>query len=148
MLQYILYPLFILSCLVLILFVLLQPGKSDAAQVFGGGASSTAFGPRGTQTVLAKITIGAAICFFIIAFLFSVPGLTEKQSLGEGAGPAQTSPPPPEPAPTVPEQATPPASSPDVTSQTGSNKNSNSANAKPGANKNAAPPAKPQSKQK
>ena len=43
--------LYIIACLVLILFVLLQPGKSDAAAVFGGGANSSAFGPRGTATV-------------------------------------------------------------------------------------------------
>src|SRR5262249_48166666 len=77
------------SCLVLIMFVLLQPGKSDASAVFGGGVNSAAFGPRGTQTVLAKITITAAIVFFLIAFLFSIPGLFDKRSLGEGVGPAE-----------------------------------------------------------
>jgi len=81
--------LYIISCLVLIMFVLLQPGKSDASAVFGGGVNSAAFGPRGTQTVLAKITITAAIVFFLIAFLFSIPGLFDKRSLGEGVGPAE-----------------------------------------------------------
>lgn len=84
--------LYIVSCLVLILFVLLQPGKADASGMFGGGANSTAFGPRGTQTVLAKITITAAISFFLIAFLFSIPGLFERRSLGEGVGPAEPAP--------------------------------------------------------
>jgi protein translocase SecG subunit len=74
------------------MFVLLQPGKSDASAVFGGGVNSAAFGPRGTQTVLAKITITAAIVFFLIAFLFSIPGLFEKRSLGEGVGPAEQAP--------------------------------------------------------
>src|SRR5215216_6460001 len=108
--------LFILSCFVLIIFVLLQPSKSDASGVFGGGgASSTAFGPRGTQTVLAKITIVAAITFFVIAFVFSVPGLFTKQSVGDSVAPeapAATLPATPEatpeapPAPAVqPEQA-------------------------------------------
>ena len=92
MLGYILMVLYIVSCFVLILFVLLQPGKSDASGMFGGGANSTAFGPRGTQTVLAKITITAAIAFFMIAFLFSIPGLFEKRSLGEGVGPAEPAP--------------------------------------------------------
>ena len=98
--------LFIISCFVLIIFVLLQPSKSDASGVFGGGgASSTAFGPRGTQTVLAKITIVAAITFFIIAFLFSVPGLFTRQSVGDSVAPdapAATA-----PAPTTTEPATP-----------------------------------------
>jgi protein translocase SecG subunit len=74
------------------MFVLLQPGKSDASAVFGGGVNSAAFGPRGTQTVLAKITITAAIVFFLIAFLFSIPGLFDKRSLGEGVGPAESAP--------------------------------------------------------
>ena len=89
MLGIILTVLYIISCLVLIMFVLLQPGKSDASAVFGGGVNSAAFGPRGTQTVLAKITITAAISFFLIAFLFSIPGLFDKRSLGEGVGPAE-----------------------------------------------------------
>jgi preprotein translocase subunit SecG len=105
--------LFVICCFVLIIFVLLQPGKADAAAVFGGGANSSAFGPRGTQTVLAKITIGAAIVFFLIAFLFSVPGLFTKKSLGEGVGgPTQTA---PLETPALPEQ-TPPAATPPATS--------------------------------
>ena len=80
---YILMVLYIVSCFVLIMFVLLQPGKSDAAAVFGGGANSAAFGPRGTQTVLAKITITAAVIFFLTAFVFSIPGLFEERSIGE-----------------------------------------------------------------
>ena len=92
MLGIILTVLYIVSCFVLIMFVLLQPGKSDASAVFGGGVNSAAFGPRGTQTVLAKITITAAVSFFLIAFLFSIPGLFDKRSLGEGVGPAETVP--------------------------------------------------------
>ena len=105
MLSIILTVLYIISCIVLILFVLLQPGKSDAAAVFGGGANSSAFGPRGTATVLAKVTITAAIAFFLIAFLFSIPGLFEERSLGEGVGPAESA----APAPVTP--ATPDAGS-------------------------------------
>jgi len=108
---YILITLYIVACFVLILFVLLQPSKSDASTVFGGGAGSAAFGPRGTQTVLAKITIGAAIAFFLIAFLFSIPGLFEKKSIGEGVGSEEAPPAQSLPAQT-PDQAppvTPPA---------------------------------------
>jgi len=93
------------------MFVLLQPGKSDASQVFGGGVNSAAFGPRGTQTVLAKITITAAICFFLIAFLFSIPGLFDKRSLGQGVGPAESAPAPVVPA-TPADQTPPPAAEP------------------------------------
>lgn len=104
MLSIILTVLYIIACVVLILFVLLQPGKSDAAAVFGGGANSSAFGPRGTATVLAKVTITAAIAFFLIAFLFSIPGLFEERSLGEGVGPAESAPAAPV-TPVLPETA-------------------------------------------
>ena len=109
MIHYILLTLYILSCFVLIMFVLLQPGKSDAAQVFGGGANSAAFGPRGTQTVMAKITITAAIIFFLTAFLFSIPGLFEERSVGEGVTTSEEAPAPAAPIqPAAPDQ-TPPA---------------------------------------
>ena len=108
MIHYILLTLYILSCFVLIMFVLLQPGKSDAAQVFGGGANSAAFGPRGTQTVMAKITITAAIIFFLTAFLFSIPGLFEERSVGEGVTTSEEAPVAPTPVQPAPDQ-TPPA---------------------------------------
>jgi preprotein translocase subunit SecG len=94
--------LYIIACFVLILFVLLQPGKSDAAAVFGGGANSSAFGPRGTQTVMAKITIGAAILFFLIAFVFAtIPNWSAGgKSVGESVPAEAAAPPPPPPAPT------------------------------------------------
>jgi preprotein translocase subunit SecG len=110
--------LFIISCFVLIVFVLLQPSKSDASGVFGGGgANSTAFGPRGTQTVLAKITIAAAVTFFIIAFLFSIPGLFTRQSVGDSVAPeapAATAPAPeiPEAPATVTPESTPAQTTP------------------------------------
>ncbi len=92
------------------MFVLLQPGKSDAAQVFGGGANSAAFGPRGTQTVMAKITITAAIIFFLTAFLFSIPGLFEERSVGEGVTTSEEAPAAPAPTPVQPApDQTPPA---------------------------------------
>jgi preprotein translocase subunit SecG len=106
-LYYLLLGIYILSCIVLILFVLLQPSKSDASQVFGGGASSAAFGPRNTQTVLAKITITAAIVFFLTAFLFSIPGLFDRRSAGESL-PAESAPAAPVSAPPVTDTPAPP----------------------------------------
>ncbi|HYO63953.1 MAG TPA: preprotein translocase subunit SecG [Pyrinomonadaceae bacterium] len=72
MLLYLLYAVFILSCIVLILAVLLQPGKADAGALFTSSVSSAAFGPRGTQTLLAKITIGAAITFMLVALALAL----------------------------------------------------------------------------
>jgi len=83
LLSYVLYGLFILSCIVLVVAVLLQPGKSDAGALFASSVSSTAFGPRGTATLLAKITIGAAIAFMLIALTLSLPALTGTRSVLE-----------------------------------------------------------------
>ena len=141
MLGIILTVLYVLSCLVLIMFVLLQPGKSDASAVFGGGVNSAAFGPRGTQTVLAKITITAAIVFFLIAFLFSIPGLFDKRSLGEGVGPAEQ-------VPTAPANPGTPSETP--SSQPGAAPTESAPAATPSSDKPAdkgeSKPAKPDSK--
>jgi len=81
LLTYTLYGLFILSCVVLVVVVLLQPGKSGAGDLFSSNLSSTAFGPRGTASVLAKTTIGAAAAFMLIALMLSLPGITGSQSV-------------------------------------------------------------------
>jgi preprotein translocase subunit SecG len=77
----VLYILFILSCIVLIVSVLLQPGKADAGALFSSSISSTAFGPRGTQSLLAKITIGAAAAFMLVAIALSLPAITGQRSV-------------------------------------------------------------------
>ena len=81
MLTYILYTLFILSCLVLVVVILLQPGKADAGALFSNTLSSTAFGPRGTASLLAKITIGAAVAFMLIALALGLPILSGSRSV-------------------------------------------------------------------
>ncbi|HVF41894.1 MAG TPA: preprotein translocase subunit SecG [Pyrinomonadaceae bacterium] len=94
--------MFILSCLALVISVLLQPGKADAGQLFTSSVSSTAFGPRGTQTILAKITIGAAITFMVVALLlgFGVGG--GQRSLMEGGVPKPAATPAPAASPAQP----------------------------------------------
>jgi preprotein translocase subunit SecG len=81
LLTYILYGLFIFSCMVLVVVILLQPGKSGAGDLFSSNLSSTAFGPRGTASILAKITIGAAAAFMLIALMLSLPGITGSHSV-------------------------------------------------------------------
>jgi preprotein translocase subunit SecG len=81
----------------------LQPGKADAGQLFTSSVSSTAFGPRGTQTILAKITIGAAITFFLVALLLSLGVGGGQSSLMEG----RTSKPAATPAPAASPAASP-----------------------------------------
>ncbi|CAN5410564.1 hypothetical protein BH20ACI1_BH20ACI1_25610 [soil metagenome] len=56
--------------------VLLQPGKTDAGALFTSNISSTAFQPRGSQTILSKITIAAATTFMLSALLLAMPALT------------------------------------------------------------------------
>ncbi|TFG56301.1 MAG: preprotein translocase subunit SecG, partial [Candidatus Aminicenantes bacterium] len=47
--------LHIIVCLILIFAVLLQSGKAaDLAGAFGGGGSQTAFGGRGSASLLSK----------------------------------------------------------------------------------------------
>ncbi|HEX7177630.1 MAG TPA: preprotein translocase subunit SecG [Pyrinomonadaceae bacterium] len=84
MLIYVLYGIFILACLALILSVLLQPGKADAGSLFTSSFSSTAFGPRGTQTVLAKISIVSAITFMLVALLISMGVGGYRSVIGSG----------------------------------------------------------------
>lgn len=56
----------IVVSLVLILVVLLQSGKAgDLASAFGGAGSQTAFGARGSATVLTKATALCAILFMV-----------------------------------------------------------------------------------
>lgn len=73
---YFLYILFFASCVALIASVLLQPGKTDAGALFTSNISSTAFQPRGSQTILSKITIAAATVFMLSALLLAMPALT------------------------------------------------------------------------
>ena len=82
---YVLYTVFFVSCVVLIAAVLLQPGKTDAGALFTSNVSSAAFGPRGTASVLSKMTIAAAIIFMLSALLISMPALSGNISVLEGA---------------------------------------------------------------
>jgi preprotein translocase subunit SecG len=63
----------VLVCLFLIVVVLLQSGKAaDLAGAFGGMGSQTAFGPRGSATLLSKATTGSAIVFMITSLTLSI----------------------------------------------------------------------------
>src|SRR5436853_3487768 len=103
MLAYTLYGLFILACVILVVTILLQPGKADAGALFSSSVSSTAFGPRGTQTLLAKITIGAAAAFMLLALTLSLPAVTGTSSVLQSGvpeqGPLPTASPTPQPSP-------------------------------------------------
>jgi preprotein translocase subunit SecG len=63
----------VLVCVFLIIVVLLQSGKAaDLAGAFGGMGSQTAFGPRGSATLLSKATTISAILFMLTSMSLSI----------------------------------------------------------------------------
>lgn len=100
--MYILFLLVhIIVCLFLVVVVLLQSGKAaDLAGAFGGMGSQTAFGPRGSATLLSKATTVSAVIFMITSMGLSI--LATRQA-GLGATvleePASKSAPAPKSAP-------------------------------------------------
>src|SRR5215212_8263156 len=85
----------VLVCIFLIIVVLLQSGKAaDLAGAFGGMGSQTAFGPRGSATLLSKATTISAVLFMFTSLTLSILA-TRGSGLGtsvlEGA-PAKSAP--------------------------------------------------------
>src|SRR5579864_481916 len=63
----------VIVCVFLIIVVLLQSGKAaDLAGAFGGMGSQTAFGPRGSATLLSKATTISAIVFMCTSLSLSI----------------------------------------------------------------------------
>jgi preprotein translocase subunit SecG len=63
----------VIVCFFLIVVVLLQSGKAaDLAGAFGGMGSQTAFGPRGSATLLSKATTLAAALFMVTSLTLSI----------------------------------------------------------------------------
>jgi preprotein translocase subunit SecG len=63
----------VIVCVFLIIVVLLQSGKAaDLAGAFGGMGSQTAFGPRGSATLLSKATTISAVLFMITSMALSI----------------------------------------------------------------------------
>ncbi len=98
----------VIVCLFIIIVVLLQHGKSaDIAAAFGGMGSQTAFGPRGTASLLSKITTWSAVIFMLTSITLSIfavrRGFTGSSVL-QGLTPTDTksAPAPSQHAPTAP----------------------------------------------
>ena len=72
--MYILFLLIhVVVCIFLIIVVLLQSGKAaDLAGAFGGMGSQTAFGPRGSATLLSKATTISAVLFMVTSLSLSI----------------------------------------------------------------------------
>jgi preprotein translocase subunit SecG len=86
----------VLVCFFLIIVILLQSGKAaDLAGAFGGMGSQTAFGPRGSATLLSKATTLSAVLFMVTSLGLSIlatrtAGLGTTVLEGAPARPAQT----------------------------------------------------------
>ncbi|MBS1787847.1 MAG: preprotein translocase subunit SecG [Acidobacteria bacterium] len=105
-LAYILKTIFVITCILLVLAILLQSGKGgDVASAFGGAGSQSAFGPRGPQKPLEKATAILAGIFMVIALLFSMPGFgvstVASGSAGASATPVPVATPASSPSPSV-----------------------------------------------
>ncbi|MGA2877822.1 MAG: preprotein translocase subunit SecG [Bryobacteraceae bacterium] len=104
----------ILVSLFLIVVVLLQSGKAaDLAGAFGGMGSQTAFGPRGSGTLLSRATTAAAAVFMITSLTLAIlatrgaassGSVLERQKAPAKSAPAKTTAPP---APVAPLSSTP-----------------------------------------
>ncbi len=101
----------VVVCLFLIVVVLLQSGKAaDLAGAFGGMGSQTAFGPRGSATLLSRATTISAVLFMVTSLSLSVlasksAGLatTVLEDVQQKSAPAKKSTPIPAPQPAVPQ---------------------------------------------
>jgi preprotein translocase subunit SecG len=116
-LYYLIVLLHIVACLFLIAVVLLQQGKGqDLASAFGGGGTQTAFGPRGSATVLSRATTILAGVFMVTSLGLSLvkprsSGILDRvPSVATTPTPAASAPKPV--APAAPAEAPAPAASP------------------------------------
>lgn len=111
---YLVLAVHVIVCIFLIIVVLLQSGKAaDLAGAFGGMGSQTAFGPRGSATLLSKATTISAVAFMVTSLTLSIMA-TRNAGLGTSVleerttkkAPAKTAPPKPAaPAPASPAPA-------------------------------------------
>ena len=104
---YVLYVLEVIVCLFLILVVLLQQGSGADLSVFGGGATQTAFGARGTTQFIHKLTVWAFVAFILLTLAIAVyKGGASGSSVITGADPKELQ----APAKPTPVPVAPPAS--------------------------------------
>ena len=98
----------ILSSILLIGTVLLQGGENVDITAAFGGVSQAAFGPRGSVTLLAKITWGLALLFIVTSVTLAIhasgtsSGSVLEHAPVKSAPVAPASPAPARPAPAAP----------------------------------------------
>jgi len=106
---YLIIVLHVVACLFLIGVVLLQQGKGqDLASAFGGGGTQTAFGPRGSATVLSRATTILAGLFMVTSLALTLVKPRAASILDQvPAAPQTTTTTPAAPAPAAPAEAPP-----------------------------------------
>jgi len=105
----------VIVCFFLVIVVLLQSGKAaDLAGAFGGMGSQTAFGPRGSATVLSRATTVAAAVFMVTSLSLAI--LATRHAASSGSVLEQQKAAPVKPGPVAPAQTAPgPNGTPSVT---------------------------------
>lgn len=90
----ILITIHIITCIILIIAVLLQSGKSaDLAGAFGGGGSQTVFGPRGAANLLSRVTTICAILFMTTSLgLWMISATGTRSALSGEEAPVEETP--------------------------------------------------------
>jgi preprotein translocase subunit SecG len=108
---YVIMFLHVVACIFLIAVVLLQQGKGqDLASAFGGGGTQTAFGPRGSATVLSRATTILAGVFMVTSLGLSIVRPRASGILDQV--PSTVATPAPKPTVAVPAPAVPATSGP------------------------------------
>jgi preprotein translocase subunit SecG len=74
--------LHVFLCIGLMLIILLQPGKSDIASAFGGGAGNQMYGPRAQGHFLGRATTVIALMFMVTSITLAVYSSARIQSSG------------------------------------------------------------------
>ena len=81
----------VVICVFLVIVVLLQSGKAaDLAGAFGGMGSQTAFGPRGSASILSKATEVAAGLFMVTSLTLAI--MASRSTPGAGSSVLENSP--------------------------------------------------------
>src|SRR5690606_6459922 len=63
----------VILSLLLILVIIVQPGKGgDVGAAFGGGGSSSVFGPRGPTSIFARATTVVAVGFMVTSVILAI----------------------------------------------------------------------------
>ncbi len=98
----------VLSSILLIVTVMLQGGENVDITAAFGGVSQAAFGPRGSVTLLAKITWGLALLFIVTSVTLAIHASGSSSGSVLEHAPVKSAPmTPASPAPARPVPATP-----------------------------------------